>query len=228
MSLPLIDSQCCDSATARISRMRQASNLVRAAAPLLDGVIGAEIGQPGLRRLRYACRRVDCDIASLLAVRAPRFTHTTEPTMRTVSAVRRLVSELTVGAAACASLACRPIPRTLPSNPPDIRGLVTGSSYDSTSSGPGGLNRIGIRLDPGSAPGLPPRAYARVDSATRFAVVTSEGIDWRLPDLHGAYVRVWFRSPPSTPTSVDFFGDARIVAIDSFATNRRPAAAARP
>ena len=104
----------------------------------------------------------------------------------------------------------------LPPEPHAIEGRIIGQRYFSGATGPGGLQRIEIALTrTATSADLPPRAYVRVDSATRFAVVTGGIVDWRLPSLPFAYVRVWFRGPHSNPTHADFFGDARIIAIDS-------------
>lgn len=73
---------------------------------------------------------------------------------------------------------------------------------------------------------LPPEANVRVDSSTTFAVVTARKIEWdRVPQLRGAYVRIWLRGAPTSITSTELWGNARLVVVDSFSAE---AAEARP
>lgn len=111
--------------------------------------------------------------------------------------------------------ACRPAAPGFPPDAPDFQGRINGIYYDAASTGPGGLRRIAVAVDQKYSPALPPTGYAWIDSATRFGVVTESGIDWRMPRLRGAYVRVWLGRHMSNPTDIDFFGTARLIAIDS-------------
>ena len=121
-----------------------------------------------------------------------------------------------------AACACRPHRQELPVDAPLFHGRIVGERYSVQSTGPGGLSQVEVALSGPHKRGLPGIAHIRIDSATRFAVVSASGIDWRIPDIYGTYVRVWSRGGTSNPTNVDFFLTARIVAIDSGAVDGCP------
>ena len=61
------------------------------------------------------------------------------------------------------------------------------------------------------------RVEAWVDSLTSFVGRARDSVDWSLPQLRGAHVRVWFRSPPSSPNVGEVWARASVIAIDSLA-----------
>ena len=98
--------------------------------------------------------------------------------------------------------------------PADVAGQVLGYAFDARTGGLGGIGRITLTLEPEVT-----RAFARaqlwVDSLTKFEGPARDSVDWALPNLRGAQVRVWFRGDPSTPHNDEIWAKADIIAIDA-------------
>jgi cyclophilin family peptidyl-prolyl cis-trans isomerase len=117
--------------------------------------------------------------------------------------------------------------QTWPDEPPDIVGYVQDvrvlgrpAAMAPSVAGlgdAGGVRRLNIRVvaGPGAAAGS--QAYVGVDGLTQVGRNgAARGDD--VPELQGAYVRVWLRSPPRWWSPIKTEGMARMIAIDSVAT----------
>ena len=110
--------------------------------------------------------------------------------------------------------ACKRRGEPLPA-PPSAEGAVVGQAFDARTGGWGGLRRITLALH--GPTGEYNRVEVWVDSLTRFVGPERDSVDWSLPQLRGAHVRVWFRSAASTPNAGEVWARAAIIAIDSLA-----------
>lgn len=144
--------------------------------------------------------------------------------MRPIECSRMMRRILAVAIVAVTSISCHVRPGLMPPAAPDVRGVVVGRQFLSAATGLGHLNRLELCLDRGSPPSLPPFALIYVDSSTHFEAAKEVRVDWTQPALFGAFVRVWFRGPMSTPTDRDFVAHAMAVAIDSIVPLRPPRA----
>lgn len=101
--------------------------------------------------------------------------------------------------------------------PADVEGRIAGRSFDARTGGLGGVGRLTLTVES--------RAFARVhvwvDSLTSFVGAARDSVDWRLPQLLDAHVRVWFRGNPSTPNNDEIWAKADVIAIDSLGTPKR-------
>jgi hypothetical protein len=97
--------------------------------------------------------------------------------------------------------------------PPQAEGRVTGQAFDTRTRGLGGLSRITIALHRPTVEYS--RAHIWIDSLTVFVGPARDSVDWSLPQLRDAHLRVWFRGQPSTPNAGEVWGKAATVAIDS-------------
>lgn len=111
---------------------------------------------------------------------------------------------------------CRAPRPTVPPAPPNFTGFIVGRSFQQASTGPNGLARLTLQAP---TPTIPPLAYVRIDSATRFVDATGRGLAWDLTGdraRHRARVRVWFRGgEPTSITNTELWANAGLVVIDS-------------
>ncbi len=113
--------------------------------------------------------------------------------------------------------ACRHEPRTLPTEPPYFEGRMGQRSFAKDSGGPAGLWLICVkRLRDGD--GVTPEGYFRMDSLTHVVDATHGRLKWDVkssPSWNRSFVRVWTRGVPPSRTSLEVWGRADIVVIDS-------------
>ena len=113
-------------------------------------------------------------------------------------------------------LSCRPQAKGLPTAPPHYHGQISGWDFDSSSSGVGGLSTIRMVAAPGTSE--VPSGFARIDGSTRFITAARARIDWTqigLSDLRWAHVRVWYNGAPTSATTTEVWGNARLIVVDS-------------
>jgi hypothetical protein len=115
----------------------------------------------------------------------------------------------------CLVVACRP--RSVRSNDdPAYVGQVISASFNVSSTGPGGLERLYVRS---RTPGQPPVAMIRIDSTTRFAVRRPTGTASTpagyYENLRLSHIRVWLKGPPTSLTAEEMWGNGRLILIDS-------------
>lgn len=117
------------------------------------------------------------------------------------------------------AVSCRPKSSDMQTTPPNYQGQISGLSFDISSSGVGELSMLRLIAAPGTDE--IPSGFARIDGSTKF--ITSERARNRwteigLPDLRWAHVRVWYHTAPTSVTSTEIWGNARLVMVDSAGT----------
>lgn len=115
---------------------------------------------------------------------------------------------------------CAPPAQSLPSPTADFSGRVEQRAFSSDSGGPTGMWLFSVRGRASSSALPAPEAYVRVDTTTKFVVASDGRLDWHVvgvPQLAHAFVRVWFRGPPTSVTTSEIWGRAALVVVDSLA-----------
>jgi hypothetical protein len=122
---------------------------------------------------------------------------------------------LIIGVASLSS--CRATPSSVSqSDPPDYTGQVIGPSFETGAPGLGELTLL--RIVGSSPPPAPALGFARIDGDTKFVFAKNSGVDSTsvgLPGIQRAFVRVWYRGPPTSRTSSEIWGNAALVRVDS-------------
>lgn len=118
-------------------------------------------------------------------------------------------------------LSCRSHVNQLPEIPPAFIGRVALRSFSTDSGGPSGLLLMNVESASLNT-SQPSEAYFRIDMKTTFVVAKHDSLMWLtvgLPQLSRAYVRVWLSGEPTSKTTHEIWGRARIVVVDSQASS---------
>ena len=140
-----------------------------------------------------------------------------EGQMQHANTRRRMIAVVTIAL----FTSCRPTPSEVPATPPSYGGQVSGTGFQSGTSGLGELTLLRLSAAPGTAE--IPLGFARIDGSTKFIFNRRPRIDSTqvgLPGLQWAHVRVWYRGAPTSRTSSEIWGNAQLVVVDS--AGRRP------